>query len=371
MGTSGLFRFAFGRPTLTTTFMRYFSPCREQFRQQFKTTEWPCVGFDFNGMIKPIMTECTKAGASLYARRVSAATTSRPRLACFLVREYLANTTGQVPASCLPSVRDPYTDVRPFVFGLSPYADQELMSEMQVCMVYRTEVLMEGNGSMRFLEDLATQPNDHDGSGDVCCEVPREAFDGKDYPDAKFGPLCLQSFFRLVANVKIDAVVKVSYNSIGGQPTVSHLVVLGPAGFQMCTCLQVMRRGLQCRHVFAALVLRLNRGSEFTGASIHPRWRPKNAEPWSLERVVLGRFDGGGGAEGGGEFGDPVGEIGPEPALLSVQKPVRSGVVETSRGLQKLRLNPSSRNGLTRVRSFDEQGGGGKRAKTRNPPSMV
>ncbi|CAM9778086.1 unnamed protein product, partial [Ectocarpus fasciculatus] len=99
----------------------------------------------------------------------------------------------------------------------------------------------------------------------------------------------LQSFFRLLANVKIDAVVKVSY--IMRRPTVSHLVVLGPNGFQMCTCLQVMRRGWQCRHVFAAL-LKLHRSSEFTGTSIHPRWRPENAEPWSLEGVDLGRFDG-------------------------------------------------------------------------------
>ncbi|CAN0513964.1 unnamed protein product, partial [Ectocarpus sp. 8 AP-2014] len=159
--------------------------------------------------------------------------------------------------------------------GASSYARSEFMSEMLTFLYYCPEVLVEGNGSMRFLEDLAAHPSNSDGNRDVCCGVPREAFDGKDNPDTKFGAICLQSFFRLVANVKINAVVKVSYKY--RSPTVSHLVVLGPDGFQMCTCLQVMRRGWQCRHVLAAL-LRSNRVSEFTGASIHPRWRPRNAE---------------------------------------------------------------------------------------------
>lgn len=73
---------------------------------------------------------------------------------------------------------------------------------------------------------------------------------------------------------------------------VDHLVVVGPDDFQLCTCLQLMRRGLQCRKVLAALVTELKRrGSEFKGASIHPRWRPSSSEQWSLESVGLDMFD--------------------------------------------------------------------------------
>ena len=85
---------------------------------------------------------------------------------------------------------------------------------------------------------------------------------------------------------------------------VGHLVVISPGGFQLCTCLQLLRRGLQCRHVLAALVTQLKRGKEFKGESIHPRWR-SFSEHWSLEKAGLGRFDeDGGGSYDGGFTGD-------------------------------------------------------------------
>lgn len=73
-------------------------------------------------------------------------------------------------------------------------------------------------------------------------------------------------------------------------------MVVGPNGFQLCTCLQLMRRGLQCRHVLAALVTHLKRGNEFKGESVHPRWRMSNAR-WSLETAGLGKFEGHEGSE--------------------------------------------------------------------------
>ena len=49
----------------------------------------------------------------------------------------------------------------------------------------------------------------------------------------------------------------------------SHIVVIGPNGFQMCSWLQVVRRGLPCRHIVAALVTELKRVDELKGESIH------------------------------------------------------------------------------------------------------
>ena len=75
------------------------------------------------------------------------------------------------------------------------------------------------------------------------------------------------------------------------ESNVSHIVVIRPNGFQMCSCLQVLRRGLPCRHTVAALVTELKRADEFKGESNHPRWR-SSIHPWSIEGVRLGDFNG-------------------------------------------------------------------------------
>ncbi|CAM9613131.1 unnamed protein product, partial [Ascophyllum nodosum] len=59
----------------------------------------------------------------------------------------------------------------------------------------------------------------------------------------------------------------------------------------MCSCLQVLRRGIPCRHTVAALVTELKRADEFKGESIHPRWR-SSLQPWSIEGVGLSDFNG-------------------------------------------------------------------------------
>ena len=104
-----------------------------------------------------------------------------------------------------------------------------------------------------------------------------------------FGTTLLLSLSGLVENVPIDAVVKVMYKY--KESNASHLVVIGPNGFQMCSCLQLLRCGLPCRHTVAALVTELKRADEFKRESIHPRWR-SSIQPWSLEGVGLSDFNG-------------------------------------------------------------------------------
>ena len=50
------------------------------------------------------------------------------------------------------------------------------------------------------------------------------------------------SFVELVNNVKIDCVVR-AQNKYAERPA-AHIVVVGPDGFQLCTCLKLMRCGL-------------------------------------------------------------------------------------------------------------------------------
>ncbi|CAN0352247.1 unnamed protein product, partial [Scytosiphon promiscuus] len=218
----------------------------------------------------------------------------------------------------------------------SKYAKEEIMAEMLATAAYETSTLAEGFASSQFLKDLAARStgNFHDsvdgdgdidvGGDDLCCQVPEEVFQDGQAPDiAMFGTTSLASFCQLLEGVQIDSVVKVLYKHKPDRK-VGHLVVVGPGGFQLCTCLQLMRRGLQCRHVLAALVTELNRGGEFLGASIHPRWR-MSTEPWSLEKAGLSEFDENGSRsyEGGctgdwhgpDDVGDFKGEDAPDPTL--------------------------------------------------------
>ena len=104
-----------------------------------------------------------------------------------------------------------------------------------------------------------------------------------------FGTTSLRSFSGIIENVPIDAVVKVMYKY--KESNASHLVVLGRNGFQMCSCLQVLRCRLPYRHTVAALVTELKRADEFKGESIHLRWR-SSIQPWSIEGVGLRDFNG-------------------------------------------------------------------------------
>ena len=93
----------------------------------------------------------------------------------------------------------------------------------------------------------------------------------------------------LVENVPIVAVVKVV--SEYKESKTSHIVVVGPNGFQLCSCLQALRCELPSRHTVAAFVTKLKRAGEFQGEFIHPRWR-SSLQPWSIEGAGLSDFNG-------------------------------------------------------------------------------
>ena len=163
---------------------------------------------------------------------------------------------------------------------------QELVAEKRASAAYATVALSSGADAVSFLESMAQQADDH---VDVCCQIPDEAVAADLTDTTMFGTTSLLSFSGLVENVPIDAVVKVMYKYKGSNA--SHIVVIGPNGFQMCSCFQVFRRGLPCRHTVAALVTELKRADDFKGESIHPRWR-STVQPWSIEDVGLSDFNG-------------------------------------------------------------------------------
>ena len=98
-----------------------------------------------------------------------------------------------------------------------------------------------GANTARFLESLAHQADDH---VDVCCQIPDKAVAADLTDTTMFSTTSLLSFSGLVEHVPIDAMVKVvnKYK----ESKISHFVVIGPNGFQLCSCLQALRCGLPC-----------------------------------------------------------------------------------------------------------------------------
>lgn len=74
-------------------------------------------------------------------------------------------------------------------------------------------------------------------------------------------------------NVKLLRVTPKFVGNING-----HLVALGPGGFCLCTCLEILIKGLPCRHGILAL---LETEVVFNGACVAPRWRT-DATEWSM-----------------------------------------------------------------------------------------
>lgn len=98
----------------------------------------------------------------------------------------------------------------------------------------------------------------------------------------------------LVSDVPVHLAVAVRYKLKPTRP--GHVVIFGPDGFHLCSCLKLLRLGLLCRNYFAGLV-RFPGGSykgvllnhEFDGASVRSRWRRSldgNDKPWSVSRVL-------------------------------------------------------------------------------------
>ena len=195
---------------------------------------------------------------------------------------------------------------------------QELIAETRASAAYATVTLSSGADAASFLESMAQRADDH---LDVCCQIPDKAVAGDLTDTTMFGTTSLLSFSGLVENVPIDAVVKVMYKC--KDSNASHIVVVGPNGFQMCSFLQVLRRGLPCRHTVAALVTELKRADEFKGESIHPWWR-SSIQPWSIEGVGLSDFNSHerGPYSGGGSLGTQKAsnvEKSKEPAQIIVR----------------------------------------------------
>ena len=106
----------------------------------------------------------------------------------------------------------------------------------------------------------------------------------------------LDAFLELIARIPIELVATVRYKYTANRP--SHLVVFGPQNFLMCSCLQLVRHGLPCRHYLAVLVNLIGRtggpdevtfNHTFHGACVRNRWRlSQHGEDltWSVSEVL-------------------------------------------------------------------------------------
>ncbi|CAB1113711.1 unnamed protein product [Ectocarpus sp. CCAP 1310/34] len=75
-----------------------------------------------------------------------------------------------------------------------------------------------------------------------------------------WAPTSLSASLDLIEDIPIELVVAVRYKWTPNRP--SHLVVFGPHNLHLCSCLQLLRRGLPCRHYFAVLVSLIGRSGE-------------------------------------------------------------------------------------------------------------
>ena len=128
-----------------------------------------------------------------------------------------------------------YSSDFPYQTGLM----QEMIAEVRASPVYSTVTLASGPASAVHLEETSKQADDH---VDVCCQVPEEIFKDDARDTTMFGTTSMLSFSELVGKVSLDRVVKVIYKY--KEQKVGHIAVVGPNGFQLCTCLQLLRTGL-------------------------------------------------------------------------------------------------------------------------------
>ena len=104
----------------------------------------------------------------------------------------------------------------------------------------------------------------------------------------------LEALVDFIGEIQVHLAVAVRYKLTPARP--GHVVVFGPDGFHLCSCLKLLRHGLICRHLFAVLVRFLDskfKGVQldhrFNGNSVHARWRQSldgNDEPWTVFRVL-------------------------------------------------------------------------------------
>lgn len=159
------------------------------------------------------------------------------------------------------------------------------------CNAYSTERLAEGTDEV---EDLLAMLRS--GGGDVKFSAAPASVDLQDLShDAThdvggddttmYARTSLQTFLTLLLGVKITAVHKKSLRA-GGRDGRDHVVVTGPEGFCLCSCLHLLRTGRLCRHILAGLVdLSGTATWEFDPTCLHPRWRA-GGRPWSTEAIA-------------------------------------------------------------------------------------
>ena len=102
------------------------------------------------------------------------------------------------------------------------------------------------------------------------------------------------TFLDLLGNVPIHLAVLVRCKLTSTRQ--SHVVVVGPNNFHLCSCLKLLRLGLLCRHYFAALLRFIageyrgaSLGHVFHGSSVHNRWRKSpdgDDESWSVFSIL-------------------------------------------------------------------------------------
>ena len=116
----------------------------------------------------------------------------------------------------------------------------------------------------------------------TACEAEGNSTGASAAVDSTMPPrTCIAHFVDLVKDQSIHQLLRVTpkrgENKYGG-----HLVALGPEGFFLCTCLELLIKGLPCRHSILAL---LDTQIAFNGACVAPRWRT-NATDWTMESIA-------------------------------------------------------------------------------------
>eukprot|EP00904_Undaria_pinnatifida_P008627 jgi/Undpi1/4895/HiC_scaffold_19.g08247.m1 len=154
----------------------------------------------------------------------------------------------------------------------SAFSMMDMSDEALAAMGYTAKTLATGNNDVqRLLADFVANP----------------AEAGLLYGTGEGGDVTLTTrtsvtfFVELLREQVADRLVRVT-NMYGSQNQYCHLVVLGPDGFFLCTCLRILTNGLGCRHALRAMK---DGDVGFTGASNANRWRGSTGE-WTMARLA-------------------------------------------------------------------------------------
>ena len=114
--------------------------------------------------------------------------------------------------------------------------------------------------------------------------------------DNDTGMFCRTSLTSFVGmleerSIEISEIYSVTYN-YRVRPG-CHVVVVGPGGFHLCSCLQLLQHGYPCRHFFACVQKvprdEIDSVCKFDPYNIHPRWRgieSEEEERWTAAPLV-------------------------------------------------------------------------------------